>query len=311
MGGIVGDDVKLSLPKTNEYINIREVEVYGEYYGSAAEVTNIALNKPTSSSSTYSSGYDSSKAVDGDKSYTATLFHSKLEENGWWKVSLGNIEPIKRIGIFNRYTCCADRLKGYQVGIYKSGNATFIYNDTNPSYPGHDILIDIPGEVYGDEVKLSLPNTKNYINIREVEVYKVSYAPTASPTRAPQASPTRAPTPSNTTLAPTQDTSRSQCDGLDKATCSSINTCKYSKKKKLKGCAARKEHDCGQHLDQESCDGMTDGVCQWNKDTCSHTCNLIKKAKQCKKMMTATTNEKMCIATKTKNPCFGCHAKSK
>lgn len=275
--------------------------MYGEFYGSAAEVTNIALNKPTSSSSTHSSAY-SSKAVDGDKSYTASLFHSGLMENNWWKVSLGNIEPITRIGIFNRYSCCAERLRGYQVGIYKSGVATYIYNDKNPSYPGHNILIDIPGEVFGDEVKLSLPNRTDYINIREVEVYKVVWAP--------QASPTRAPSPSNTTLAPTSS-SRSQCDGLDQTTCSGIRTCKYSKKKKLKGCAARKEHDCGQHLDEESCDGTAEGLCQWNNDVCSHTCAGIKKTKLCKKMLTATSNEKMCIPTKTKNPCFGCHSKSK
>jgi hypothetical protein len=33
----------------------------------------------------------------------------------WWQVDLGNQKNIKKIVIYNRTDCCADRLSNYQV----------------------------------------------------------------------------------------------------------------------------------------------------------------------------------------------------
>lgn len=85
-------------------------------------VRNIAEGKPTQQSTTnsiYSS--DSRLAVDGiteadfhDGSVTAT------EDgfcNSWWKVSLGSVQEISTVAIYNRKDCCEDRLNNFVLAL--------------------------------------------------------------------------------------------------------------------------------------------------------------------------------------------------
>lgn len=168
--GVIGDEVKLSIPGRSDYMNIQQLEVIGEFNAKSPVLTNVALSKPTSQSSLYSNIYPSSNAVNGDKS-RSSLFHSGHMLDNWWKVDLQSQYNIKRIVIYNRTDCCELRLRGYQIDIYSDSTLVYTHNHEEPDKnPGEIILIDIPGGVSGDEVKLSLPGRADYINIYEVEV---------------------------------------------------------------------------------------------------------------------------------------------
>jgi len=166
-GGVVGDEVKLSLPGRKDYMNIREIEVYGEFFDSSMSLTNVALNKPSTSSSVHSS-FPIENAVDGDMT---TMFHS-LHGYNWFMVYLESMFNIKRINIHNRIDCCQNRLRGYQIDILnESDEIVYTYNDEYPDEsPGELIIVDIPDGVDGIKVKLSVPNRSDYMNILEVEV---------------------------------------------------------------------------------------------------------------------------------------------
>ena len=113
--GIIGDRVKLSLPGRQDYINIVEVEVHGKLYAEDPS-TNIALSKPTLSSSSYRNSNDwaSSYAVDGNLG-VRPIFHSQNMMNNWLRVNLEDFYTIREVVIFNRQDCCQERLRGYQL----------------------------------------------------------------------------------------------------------------------------------------------------------------------------------------------------
>merc|ERR1712156_662385 len=134
-GGVVGDEVKLSLPGRKDYMNIREIEVYGEFFDSSMSLTNVALNKPSTSSSVHSS-FPIENAVDGDMT---TMFHS-LHGYNWFMVYLESMFNIN-----NRIDCCQNRLRGYQIDILnESDEIVYTYNDEYPDEsPGELIIVDI------------------------------------------------------------------------------------------------------------------------------------------------------------------------
>ena len=129
----------------------------------------------------------------------------------------------------------------------------------------------------------------------------------------------------NTALFPTTEPSafpsisippaENKCIGLDKENCvSKADICKYSSKKKILGeCQHKKDiyrHDCAQYTSSESClSGFYPGMCMWNGKVCSHVCDGLSK-KTCKKE-TYFFDVKICTMPKIKNPCLGCHLKSK
>ena len=157
--GVIGDEVKLSVPGRGDYLNIREVEVYGVF--SSNDFTNIAFSKPTSQSSTYE-GLVSSNGVDGSKSNDAALAHTKLAIN-WWKVDLESSHVIQKVLIYNRVDCCLERIQEFHIKILKAGVPIFTFYHRTP-IAGHEsvttIFVDVPEGVVGDEVKLSVPGQK-------------------------------------------------------------------------------------------------------------------------------------------------------
>jgi len=129
----------------------------------------------------------------------------------------------------------------------------------------------------------------------------------------------------NTALFPTttpssvpsisQSPTENKCTGLDEESClNEQDICKYSSKKKILGeCQHKKDiyrHDCAQYSSNESClSGFYPGMCKWNGEVCSHVCDGLSK-KTCKKK-TYVIDLKICTMPKVKNPCLGCHLKSK
>jgi alpha-L-fucosidase 2 len=75
---------------------------------------NVALGKQVAQSSTVSSNYPASYAVDDDlNNYAGT----KSEAQPWWQVDAGASYPIERIAVYNRADCCAAGLADYYVFV--------------------------------------------------------------------------------------------------------------------------------------------------------------------------------------------------
>ncbi|MEM6628614.1 MAG: PQQ-dependent sugar dehydrogenase, partial [Bacteroidota bacterium] len=84
--------------------------------------TNLALGKPTSQMGQYGEGA-SDIAVDGDTTGTtpwgagADLQHASTGTEPWWKVDLEAEAIVDHIKIYNRSSCCQDRLEDFYVFI--------------------------------------------------------------------------------------------------------------------------------------------------------------------------------------------------
>ena len=65
---------------------------------------NLALDKPTSQSSTDTPDYPSSDAINGN--YDDFTHTAANEYPSWWRVDLGDIYIIGKIKLYNRKDCC-------------------------------------------------------------------------------------------------------------------------------------------------------------------------------------------------------------
>ena len=79
--------------------------------------SNIALFKPASESSTWSGSNPASNAMDGNRNpYISKCTHTKLDNNPWWRVDLGRVEPVAEVNIVNRARL-AMRLDGAEIRV--------------------------------------------------------------------------------------------------------------------------------------------------------------------------------------------------
>ena len=68
-------------------------------------LTNLALNKIATQSSTHASGAVAARAVDGNTDgvfVNGSVTHTSIELNAWWHGDLGQIESIGTIKVWNR-----------------------------------------------------------------------------------------------------------------------------------------------------------------------------------------------------------------
>ena len=91
--------------------------------GECTTPSNLALNQAASQSSTYGDGV-ASIAVDGNTDGNgspwgvgASITHTQSGANPWWQVDLGQQADIRQVNIFNRTSCCLDRLKDFYVFV--------------------------------------------------------------------------------------------------------------------------------------------------------------------------------------------------
>ncbi|TDS20882.1 F5/8 type C domain-containing protein [Maribacter caenipelagi] len=138
------------------------------------DAQNLALDKPTSQSSTWYSAV-SSKVVDGNTNGNyANVGHTQNEPIMWWRVDLGSQFDISQIRVFNRTDDVTYRIIGAQVYI---GNV----DSTNPEdYTAvGNPLVDQPLTEINDVsvlgqfvmVRLISSNIDAVLALAEVEVY--------------------------------------------------------------------------------------------------------------------------------------------
>jgi hypothetical protein len=84
----------------------------------AAPLTNVALNKTATQSSTFDPSVPAGRAVDGNTSGThasGTISHTNLDAQAWWQVDLGSVQSINRIKVWNHADCCTSTTSAFYV----------------------------------------------------------------------------------------------------------------------------------------------------------------------------------------------------
>jgi hypothetical protein len=90
---------------------------------------NVALNRPTTQSSTYSvTGFNhaASLGVDGVRGplpQPQGLVMTNKDNAPWWQVDLQDIYSLPRLVIWNRVDCCQERLRTVEVLVSRDGDA--------------------------------------------------------------------------------------------------------------------------------------------------------------------------------------------
>jgi len=140
--------------------------------GTSSSYPNIASLGSASQSSLYDGESLPGNALDGDTSTTAI---TTLTNGAWWRLDFPDDVSITEIVIYNRISCCQERLSGAKVlildrndGIIKQYN---IGNSRNiPSFTFTE-----PSVVTGKAVKVQLSGG-GYLQLAEVEVYGYTYS---------------------------------------------------------------------------------------------------------------------------------------
>jgi hypothetical protein len=129
--------------------------------------TNLALNKTSSQSSTYTTNY-AYYCNDGN---TSNLCHTNSEV-GWWKVDLGASYSLNQIKLWNRADCCQDRVDNFKLQVSTTGafagEQVDVYTAVNEQAGRPSTYNFSPTS--GRYVRL-LMTVSDYLNFAEMEVY--------------------------------------------------------------------------------------------------------------------------------------------
>jgi hypothetical protein len=135
-------------------------------------VALISQGKPCSQSSSYSSAYPASSAVDG---LSTTFQHSGDEQKPWWEVDLGAKYDISSIEVLNRQGCCQYRTRKFKIFVtdtpVKSYDGTPVYTHVKTS--GFNVLTLEKLKVSGRYVRIWVDNgmVPNWMHLAEVKVW--------------------------------------------------------------------------------------------------------------------------------------------
>lgn len=158
----------------NPNCNLAPVCHEGSAINGVCTATNIAMGKQASQSSTYGLGV-ASVAVDGGTNgnfASGSVTHTQSSATEWWKVDLGALKKTKRVEIYSRTDCCADRLKSAIVE-YSTDNGTWY------PFPGGDFDSTVGTAqmtllTSGKPIQLRYlrvrMRTTNYLSLAEVKI---------------------------------------------------------------------------------------------------------------------------------------------
>ncbi|XP_044170568.1 uncharacterized protein LOC114949515 isoform X2 [Acropora millepora] len=151
-----------------------------ELFGVKRHPENLAFKKPTKTMGAYPY-WPSRNAVDGD---SQSCIHNNINvflRNPWWRVDLGQVEPVNEVYIVNRGDCCGYRLNPFEIRV---GPASRNNGITNPlcgsglNIPqGKGVSFFCRPALFGQYVTIRVTkNARVYIHICEVEVYSARRA---------------------------------------------------------------------------------------------------------------------------------------
>jgi hypothetical protein len=155
----------------------------GAYFNSISNDTmikyqNLAIHKPATQSSTskWSSGNEAENAVNGKKT-GGFSFHTDIEDNPWWQVDLGAVEPLSFILIYNRGVSLSEiarRAASLSIFVSTEGFKWTEIFTNDRSFGGvldnDPLRVNCPSGTNARFVRLRLRD-RNYLHLDEVEIY--------------------------------------------------------------------------------------------------------------------------------------------
>ncbi len=168
-------------------LTLNEVLVIGDdaTAGVLVRDTNLALGQPATQSSTYSATYPADKAVDGTNTGGGSDFTHTIADgtdlNPWWQVDLGALSEIDGISLYNRTSCCGERLSDLTVDVLAADGLTVVatsglLNAGNVLGSPGILAVDFTAElVQGQYVRVSRDGSP--LSLSEVEVYGATAIP--------------------------------------------------------------------------------------------------------------------------------------
>lgn len=144
-----------------------------------APLTNFAVNKTATQSSTHSSGAVAGRAVDGNTDGVfgnGSVTHTLNDANAWWQLDLGQVQSISAIKVWNRVEL-PERLSNFYVFVsdqpFTSTNLTATINQAGVSNYYTSGQCGAPTQVAinrtGRYIRVQLAGT-NYLSIAELQV---------------------------------------------------------------------------------------------------------------------------------------------
>ncbi len=132
--------------------------------------TNVALGGTAAQSST---AYNSSpsRAIDGNTSGRwgeRSVTHTAQTAAPWWRVDLGNAHRVDRVTLWNRTSCCSERLSNFHVDYLDAqGNVIVSQDYPEQAGPTTEIVLSARG-VHAVRVQLYGANP---LSLAEVQVW--------------------------------------------------------------------------------------------------------------------------------------------
>ncbi|XP_019630625.1 PREDICTED: uncharacterized protein LOC109474706 isoform X18 [Branchiostoma belcheri] len=172
--GLTSSGLKLQAPKPKGTSPTKVSRPIPKYDQCAEGITNLALNRPATQSSTDFKGAPG-RAVDGNRNAIyakKSCSHTGMERDPWWRVDLGSSQCIDRVVVVKRQRIGGHWLEGFQV--YVGDNPNVVENPTcggKQSVAGKDVITVDCGGLTGRYVGIALPGKKQYLILCEVEVY--------------------------------------------------------------------------------------------------------------------------------------------
>ena len=151
-----------------QILSLAEVKVLG-----ADGITNIALGG-TATQSTDAVGTVAGLAIDGNEDgdfFQGSVTHTQSEDEPWWEVDLGSVQPVSKVILYNRTDCCLERLIDYYLflsentfGEDDSTQTTLDRADVHDFFYPLDISHPVPPGAFVDYRGTFLPGDHNGID---------------------------------------------------------------------------------------------------------------------------------------------------
>jgi hypothetical protein len=138
---------------------------------SAEQFINVAMNKPSDSSSSSPDsqpGYANDGNIDG-YFWRKSTSKTTTSTEPWWHVFLEDMFVINQIVVYNRQDAARNDLNNFRVTIFdEDDNEVWQYNDRGSA--DYRTSITVP-DMIGDKVEVKLMGRDRTLSLAEVEVY--------------------------------------------------------------------------------------------------------------------------------------------
>ncbi|XP_028281935.1 fucolectin-3 [Parambassis ranga] len=146
---------------------------------SSADYQNVALRGKASQSDRYEHSFGAaSSAIDGSRESNfgaGSCTHTDEMTRPWWRVDLLDSYIVTSMTITNRGDCCEQRLDNVEIYIGNFSKNNGLENPKVHSIPsigrGATFPITFTDRVEGRYVTLSIPGSRKFLTLCEVEVY--------------------------------------------------------------------------------------------------------------------------------------------